>query len=818
MRRAVLFGLLGVILLGCSGKGGDNPVGPSSSDAVCASVEQATASSGSRRYLIGLWDILVSQDRQSAEVVPRRVSQMHLNAVRLLQEEPCKDCIEIRDVRYIAPGDLRVLLILHHPYPYQLRYLGFDARGIIITGANYSFPQCGRSISWGEGAVRLLNPDGYTALFNPTEFPETKPGPPALRYIPGHYSPGGDLSATLNPFIAYSKSQTRRYFDSVAYGYEWATYKIRLPDGINNFGYAVDANWQLVEGEIENPLEDYPPDANCLEAYKIRVLPLERELGPAAGSSSPFGVEIYDHQGLDTISSVTIEAPDLFAGAINLAYEMETCDGGFLYTGAISNQNGAGPGNYPLLVRVVDIQEDQNLGPVDAWQVHQIGIRDGWVRNWGNCGVVQGYDVMVDPYGYVYVSGVFVYGVTDFDPGPGLDEHIGNQMAYDAYVSKFSPLAEHLWTRTWGDIGRDEASAICSDNIGNIYVTGHFGDEVDFDPGPAIDLHVANGEEDVYLSKLTPSGEHLWTRSWGGSSRDSGNAIAIDPAGNTHITGHFIDTVDFDPGPGVDEHTSAGKEDIFLSKFNSSGEFQWARTVGDELIDKGLAVATDGLGNAYVTGSIDFDPTLDIGNTFLAKVNPDGVIQFVRTWESHLDERSNSIAVDDTGIVYVSGAFSGLADFEPGPGVEHRTSNGTWDAFLSWFDTDGNFIQVLTWGGSGYDSASGVITDNVGNVFVHGECSYYTDFDPGPDVFELPFAGSVYFSRFKSDASFVWARSWGKSSADPGDIAIDGLDSVYVTGSMSENADFDPGRGVEMYEAVKADAYLMKLRTSDGYW
>jgi hypothetical protein len=62
-------------------------------------------------------------------------------------------------------------------------------------------------------------------------------------------------------------------------------------------------------------------------------------------------------------------------------------------------------------------------------------------------------------------------------------------------------------------------------------------------------------------------------RAWGGSDYDDGQSVAIDGSGNSYVTGRFKDTVDFDPGAGVENHTSNGAYDIFLSKFPADGNW-----------------------------------------------------------------------------------------------------------------------------------------------------------------------------------------------------------------------------------------------------
>ena len=102
---------------------------------------------------------------------------------------------------------------------------------------------------------------------------------------------------------------------------------------------------------------------------------------------------------------------------------------------------------------------------------------------------------------------------------------------------------------------------------------------------------------------------------------EEGRAIAKDASGNIYVTGFFSGSADFDPGAGVANLSSAGFQDIFIAKYDASGNYVWARQVGSTSEDIGNGIAIDGSGNAYVTGSFvgiaDFDPgagTANLGN------------------------------------------------------------------------------------------------------------------------------------------------------------------------------------------------------------
>ena len=750
------------LLQGCGRN--ENPVAPQSDYPGTQTVltdSQRTVQSN--RYLWGIWDVRISEDYETVEIIPDRNSTIHFNTVRLMEEVPCTTCIVIIIKQLIPPDILSVDFRLEHPFPAPLNLTAFDLRGIIINGADYSFPANNRSVGMGNSKLILLDPDGYTTLFNPTEFSEDSGMPPVLRYYPGKLMLDGDLSSTLNPFIAYSRDLPRRVFYTGSA--ETRNIHVRLPDGPVEFGYAVDVSWMPVEN-VDDPIVDFPPEANCVEAYRID-LPDYMEVN--SGEMSEITVEIFDHQGIETISLVTLEAPEIFSGVIPFDFIDATGIESCTYSGEFTNELNADPGNYPLLIRVTDKFLDDIHGQVDAFQIGEVIVVEpqapigGWARTWGGSSSDRGYGVATDDSGNVYVTGNF-WSTVDFDPDGG-DPHTSNG-DYDVFLSKFDSSGNFKWARTWGGTDWDKGFGVATDGSGNVYVTGYFKGTVDFDPGGG-DPHTSNGVDDVFLSKFDSSGNFEWARTWGGSSWDEGWGVAADGSGNVYVSGNFMGTVDFDPGGG-DPHTSNGSYDVFLSKFDLLGNFKQARAWGGPAWDIGWGVALDGSGNVYVTGyfegTVDFDPGggdihTSNGSTdvFLSKFDSSGNFKGARTWGGSLWDEARGVAADGSGNVYVTGFFGSTVDFDPGGGDPH-TSNGDLDAFLSKFDSSGNFDWARTWGGSIWDEGWGVTADGSGNVYVTGYFRETVDFAPtdppcneDPDAHTAKGYQDVFLTKYLPD-------------------------------------------------------------------
>ena len=102
-----------------------------------------------------------------------------------------------------------------------------------------------------------------------------------------------------------------------------------------------------------------------------------------------------------------------------------------------------------------------------------------------------------------------------------------------------------LWAKAVGDkIGQN--SAIASDASGNVFSAGTFIDTLDLDPGVSTYSVVTNGYYDVFITKLDPSGNFLWGKSFGGPQFEYLNSITTDAVGNVYLTGTYDGFADFD--------------------------------------------------------------------------------------------------------------------------------------------------------------------------------------------------------------------------------------------------------------------------------
>lgn len=237
-----------------------------------------------------------------------------------------------------------------------------------------------------------------------------------------------------------------------------------------------------------------------------------------------------------------------------------------------------------------------------------------WARSFGGTTQDYCYAIAVDSPGNVYTTGYYQSVAADFDPGAGTFT-LSPVGQFDIFISKLDAAGNFAWAKSIGGTVDDQGSGITVDGSGNVYTTGYFQNNADFDPGASTFTISAFGAEDIFISKLDPAGNFIWAKQLGGLSWDRGNGITLDALGNCYTTGYFSSMPgDFDPGPAVANFTAqSGTPDIFVSKLDAGGNYVWAARMGGGLTDEAKGIALDAVGRVHTVGrfigTCDFDPT-----------------------------------------------------------------------------------------------------------------------------------------------------------------------------------------------------------------
>ena len=296
----------------------------------------------------------------------------------------------------------------------------------------------------------------------------------------------------------------------------------------------------------------------------------------------------------------------------------------------------------------------------------------------------------------------------------------------------------------------------------------------------------------------------------GGSWDDWGRAIAVDGAGCAYVTGNTYSS-DFPSSAGAFDPSYNSSGDAFVVKVNANGtELAYATFLGGSGSDGGSAIAVDGVGCAYVTGttySSDFPSTAGAFDrslngdydAFVVKVNANGTGLAYATFlgGSGWDE-GRAIAVDGAGCAYVTGATSS-SNFPSTAGAFDRSLNGYWDAFVVKVNANGTGLAYATFlGGSDYDGGNAIAVDGAGCAFVTGVTSS-SNFPSSAGAFDRSYNGG-FFDAFvvkvnANGTGLAYAAFLGGSGWDNGiAIAVDGAGCAYVTG-FTYSSDFPSTAG-----------------------
>jgi hypothetical protein len=425
-----------------------------------------------------------------------------------------------------------------------------------------------------------------------------------------------------------------------------------------------------------------------------------------------------------------------------------------------------------------------------------------------------------DAVGNVYLTGAFA-GSVCFGPG-GSDLHTSNG-GTDVFVTKLGWDGGYLWTRTFGGSDDDLSEGLAVDAAGNVYVVGIFrGLDVDFDPTTGVDTRSSNGSADVFLVRLEADGAYGWCATIGGNEFDHGKSVAVSVDSYLVVVGYFAGSaVDFDPTNGTDPHSAVGSSDVFVTRLALDGQYDWTVTAGGDELDICFGVALGPAGTIALTGwfnspSVDFDPGSGedwhvcngASDAYVMQLGVDSSYLWTRTFGGPQFEHGYSVAVDGAGNIYASGNFDGAGvDFDPGSGVDLRSSNGWYDAFLSSFTAAGDHRFCRTFGGPFYDVGRGLSLNDEGRLLLTGGFEgFEVDFDDGPDSDLHTSQGfsDIFVTEFASDGGYGWTRTVGGSDPDLGYATATGAGGdVVIAGYFSgAGVDFDPTDGSALYDSA----------------
>ncbi len=453
-----------------------------------------------------------------------------------------------------------------------------------------------------------------------------------------------------------------------------------------------------------------------------------------------------------------------------------------------------------------------------------------WANRMGGTGNDVGHSVALDASGNAYITGSF-NGTANFNPSG--TANLTSAGSNDIFLAKYDASGNYVWANRMGGTNADTGYSVALDASGNAYITGFFSGTANFNPAGTANLTSAGGA-DIFLAKYDASGNYVWAKRMGGTGDDRGFSVALDASGNAYITGYFAGTANFNPS-GTANLTSAGGADIFLAKYDASGNYVWAKRMGGTGGDIGNSVALDPSGNAYITGyfngTANFNPSgtanLVAGgtalNAFNAKYSDAGDYVFAYALGGYsnitFNQQANAVAVDGDGNSYITGYFTGTVDFDPSANTANLTSAGGSDIFLAKYDASGNYVWAKSMGGTIGDIGRSLALDALGNAYIAGSFQGTANFNPAGTA-NLTSAGSndIFLAKYDALGNYVWAKSMGGTGSDEGSsVALDASGNAYITGFFAGTVNFNPAGSANLTSAGGEDIFLAKYDASGIY-
>jgi|GEM_PF-2013963 len=362
-----------------------------------------------------------------------------------------------------------------------------------------------------------------------------------------------------------------------------------------------------------------------------------------------------------------------------------------------------------------------------------------WAIKLGGIGSDAGMAIAEDPAGNLYLAGE--YEGTLYFENLGQSDSLVGQSNLAAFLAKYSPQGNLIWIQNLtGNPGFAYINDLSVNASAQIAVAGLYQGSISFD-GTNMTPNASNRA--AFLAVYDSAQGLVWSQIVDGSSNEYGLSTLAASNGDFYLGGSYRNTVDFDPGSAVlNRSSSFGTNDIFITKYNSSGAFQWVRTYGQRSFEGARDISEDSQGNLYITGefegTVDFNPpqldTLSSAgatDAFVLKLDPNG--SFI--WAKQLGGSNNDIGYGlqvKNGQVFHAGSFYNTIDLNPNADTLFATAAARRDIYLQVLDTAGNFVQGLSFGNLADDEAFAVDHLN-GQTLLSGYFGNTVDFNPQPN-------------------------------------------------------------------------------------
>ncbi|MBS3912877.1 MAG: T9SS type A sorting domain-containing protein [Bacteroidetes bacterium] len=391
----------------------------------------------------------------------------------------------------------------------------------------------------------------------------------------------------------------------------------------------------------------------------------------------------------------------------------------------------------------------------------------------------------------------------------------------------------YQWAAKAGGSNGDWIYSVTGDDSGYVYSLGLFQGKADFNPGTDTSNKTSRGSTDIFITKLSPTGNLVWVGHIGGVGTETAGQIHSDGSGNIYVSGTYSAAIDVDPGPGNYTLKPRGTYGNFLIKLSRKGELIWVRhTLCDEDIHA-HHIRFDNRGNLYTSGMFSGTANLNPGpdsfiakstgyhDYYIAKFDTAGTFKWAITMGGNNDDYMNGFYISETGSIYIGGNFYDTTHFYHKAGTDTLNGEIGWQCFIAKFNEDGKFIfakRLLVTGAA--PNVADLEGDGRGNIYLAIDYRDSSDLDPGPGVFKLPVYGALDAMVYKSDTSGNFITAWGIGGTFydfAQDLLIDKNGQIYFLGLFrNADIDIDPGPGKTILTNKGNDDFFLAKYSANG--
>ena len=365
---------------------------------------------------------------------------------------------------------------------------------------------------------------------------------------------------------------------------------------------------------------------------------------------------------------------------------------------------------------------------------------------------------------------------------------------FDGLIIKYSSEGEVEWAKSIGGSSNDYIYSVAATSDGGAIVGGYFSSS-EIQVGN--ETLTYNGDFDGLIIKYSSEGVVEWAKSFGGSNNDYIESVAATSDGGAIVGGYFkSSTIQV----GTETLTSNGSFDGLIIKYNADGVVEWAKNIGGSSYDciESIAETSDG---GYIAGGYFESKTIQVGKETLTnngstdgliiKYSSSGEVEWAKSIGGSSNNLINSVAATSDGGILAGGYFEGTIQV----GNETLTNNGDNDGLIIKYEMQELANPVVTnatsFGGSSYEKILSVVATSDGGILAGGY--FEGTIQVGNETLKSNGYSDGLIIKYSSEGEVEWVKSFGGSRDDQINSVAATSDGEYIVGGDFESKTIQVG-------------------------